>query len=141
MHDILSESGATLAYGLVGIALMALSYLVVEATTPGRLRSQIWDEGNRSCALLLSTKLIGMGAIVTTAVMTSSDDLGTGLIDTVVFGLLGLLLMLVAFYLMDLLTPGRLGSLLVNGEAIHPAGWVVAAADLAVAAVICGAVS
>jgi uncharacterized membrane protein YjfL (UPF0719 family) len=141
LNDILHEGGATLAYGALGIALMALGYLVVEITTPGRLGHQIWTEGNRGAALLLSVKLLGVGMIVTTAIVTSDDDLGQGLLDTAVYGLLGIVLMVVAFYLLDLLTPGKLGATLVDGAGVHPAGWVVAAADLAVAAIVAGAVS
>lgn len=141
MNDILQESGATLAYGALGIALMALGYLVVEVTTPGRLSHQIWTEANRGAALLLSAKLLGVGAIVTTAIVTSDNDLGQGLVDTAVFGGIGIVLMVIAFYLLDVVTPGKLGATLVGGSAIHPAGWVVAAADLAVAAIVAGAVS
>ncbi|MFC6878383.1 MULTISPECIES: DUF350 domain-containing protein [Actinomadura] len=141
MNDILSEGGATLAYGALGIALMALGYLVVEVTTPGRLGHQIWTQANRGAALLLAVKLLGVGMIVTTAIVTSDSDLGDGLVDTAVYGLLGIVLMVLAFYLLDLITPGRLGATLVDGAAIHPAGWVVAAADLAVAAIVAGAVS
>lgn len=143
--DILQEIGATFAYGAVGIALMALGYLVVEVTTPGRLGKQIWTEGNRGAALLLAAKLLGIGAIVTTAIVTSDSDLSEGLIDTAVFGACGIVLMIVAYFLLDVTTPGKLGATLVNaegaGSAIHPAGWVVAAADLGVAAIVAGAVS
>ncbi|WP_329094574.1 DUF350 domain-containing protein [Actinomadura citrea] len=143
--DILHEIGATFAYGAVGIALMALGYLVVEVTTPGRLGRQIWTEGNRGAALLLAAKLLGIAAIVTTAIVTSDSDLTDGLVDTAVFGGIGIVLMIVAFFLLDVLTPGKLGATLVDGggtgAAIHPAGWVVAAADLGVAAIVAGAVS
>jgi uncharacterized membrane protein YjfL (UPF0719 family) len=141
MNDTLHDIGATLAYGAVGIALMALGYLVVEVTTPGRLGRQIWTEANRGAALLLGVKLIGVGAIVTTAIVTSDNDLGQGLVDTAVYGGIGIVLMVVAFYLLDLITPGRLGVTLVDGAVIHPAGWVMAAADIAIAAIVCGAVS
>ncbi|WP_433467453.1 DUF350 domain-containing protein [Spirillospora sp. CA-142024] len=145
MNDILHEIGATFAYGAVGIALMALGYLVVEVTTPGRLGKQIWTEANRGAALLLAVKLFSVGIIVTTAIVTSDNDLSDGLVDTAVFGGIGIVLMVVAFLLLDVLTPGKLGATLVGtggaGTAIHPAGWVVAAADLGVAAIVAGAVS
>ena len=145
MDDLLDEIGATLAYGAVGIALMALGYLVVEVTTPGRLGKQIWTDGNRGAALLLSAKLLGIGVIVTTAIVTSDSDLSDGLLDTAVFGGIGVLLMVVAFYLLDVITPGRMGAILVDpnngGTGVHPAGWVVAAADLGIAAIVAGAVS
>ncbi|MFD0900709.1 DUF350 domain-containing protein [Actinomadura sediminis] len=141
MNDILHDGGATLAYGALGLALMVLGYLVVEVTTPGRLGHQIWTEGNRGAALLLAVKLLGVGAIVTTAIVTSDNDLSDGLLGTAVYGVLGIIIMIVAFYAIDVLTPGKLGAILVGGATIHPAGWVVAAADLAVAAIVCGAVS
>ncbi|MEU8122665.1 DUF350 domain-containing protein [Spirillospora sp. NPDC049024] len=143
--DILHEIGATFAYGAVGIALMAIGYLVVEVTTPGKLGKQIWTEGNRGAALLLAAKLFGTSVIVTTAIVTSDSDLTDGLVDTAVFGGIGIVLMVAAFFLLDVLTPGKLGATLVDaggtGTAIHPAGWVVAAADLGVAAIVAGAVS
>ncbi|MGH3239854.1 MAG: DUF350 domain-containing protein [Spirillospora sp.] len=145
MDDLLDEIGATFAYGAIGIALMAIGYLVVEVTTPGRLGKQIWTDGNRGAALLLSAKLLGIGAIVTTAIITSDNDLSDGLVDTAVFGGIGIVLMVVAFLLLDVTTPGKLGATLVDtqraGTSIHPAGWVVAAADLGVAAIVAGAVS
>ncbi|QKG21768.1 DUF350 domain-containing protein [Actinomadura verrucosospora] len=141
MNDMAHDIGATFAYGAVGIALMAIGYLVVEVTTPGRLGHQIWTEGNKGAALLLGEKLLGIGAIVTTAIVTSDNDLSNGLVDTAVYGAIGIVLMVVAFYFLDVITPGKLGATLVNGATIHPAGWVVAAADIAVAAIVAGAVS
>ncbi|HEY8479952.1 MAG TPA: DUF350 domain-containing protein [Spirillospora sp.] len=145
MNDLLNEIGATFAYGVVGIALMALGYLVVEVMTPGHLGRQIWTEGNRGAALLLAAKLFSVGIIVTTAIVTSDDDLGAGLIDTAVFGGCGIVLMVVAFVLLDVTTPGKLGATLVDadgtGTRIHPAGWVVAAADLGIATIVAGSVS
>ncbi|WP_019629555.1 DUF350 domain-containing protein [Actinomadura atramentaria] len=141
MNSVLHESGAALAYGAVGIALMALGYLVVEVTTPGRLGDQIWLERNRGAALILSAKLLGVGAIVATAIVTSDDGLAQGLLETSVYGLIGIALTVVAFYLLDLLTPGNLGATVVESDVLHPACWVVAAADLATAATVAAAIS
>jgi uncharacterized membrane protein YjfL (UPF0719 family) len=141
IEDILSESGAALAYGAVGIALMALGYLVVEVTTPGHLGRQIWTEGNRGAALILAAKLLGVGAIVTTAIAASEDGLGAGVLSTVTYGVLGILLTLVAFYVLDLLTPGKLGATVVDAAVLHPAAWVVAAMDLGTAAIVAAAIA
>ncbi|MFB4312754.1 DUF350 domain-containing protein [Actinomadura sp. 21ATH] len=141
IDDILQGSGATLAYGAVGIALLALGYLLVEVTTPGKLGQQIWTERNRGAALILAAKLLGVGAIVTTAIATSEDDLAAGILSTVVYALIGMVLMTVAFYLLDLLTPGKLGATVVDERELHPSCWVVAAADLATAAIVAAAIS
>ncbi|WP_018655714.1 DUF350 domain-containing protein [Actinomadura flavalba] len=140
-HDILTESGAALAYGVVAIALMAIGYLVVEITTPGRLGDQIWVERNRGLALILAAKLLGVGAIVATAIVTSEDDLAEGLLSTAVYGLIGIALTVAAFYLLDLLTPGKLGATVAEPSVLHPACWVVGAADLATAVTVAAAIS
>jgi uncharacterized membrane protein YjfL (UPF0719 family) len=147
LDDIVSEGGAALAYGAVGVALMALGFLVVEVTTPGKLGRQIWTERNRGAALILAAKLAGVGAIVTTAILTSEDGLGEGIASTIAYGALGIVLMTLAFYLLDLITPGSLGATVVEAgpeqgaAAIHPACWVVAAMDLATAAIVAAAIS
>ncbi|MFI0353486.1 DUF350 domain-containing protein [Actinomadura sp. 9N407] len=141
INDILQESGAALAYGAVGIALMALGYLVVEVTTPGHLGHQIWTDRNRGAALVLAAKLLGVGAIVTTAIASSEDRLAEGILSTAVYGLLGIILMTIAFYALDLLTPGKLGATVVDPRDLHPACWVVAASDLATAAIVAAAIS
>jgi uncharacterized membrane protein YjfL (UPF0719 family) len=85
-------------------------------------------------------ELLGIGAIVTSAILSSDDRLGQGIADTFGFGVLGLVLMAVAFILVDALTPGRLAPLLSEARP-HPAAWVTASANLATAAIIAAAIS
>ena len=56
------------------------------------------------------------------------------------FTALGAVLLLAGFMLVDWLTPGRLGEILVDPQA-HPAVWVSCALNLAVAAVVCASIS
>ena len=159
LEDLINEGGAALAYGAVGVALMAFGFLIVDLLTPGKLGQLIWTERNRGAGLVLAAKLLGVGAIVTTAILTSEDTLGEGLVSTVVYGVIGIALTSLAFILLDAITPGRLGSIVVEtvrGDAgderdapravqpstgVHPACWVVAATDLATAAIIAAAIS
>ncbi|WP_119727407.1 DUF350 domain-containing protein [Thermomonospora amylolytica] len=146
LNELIEEGGAALAYGAVGVALLALGFLVVEITTPGKLGRQIWTEHNRGAALILAAKLAGVGAIVTTAIAASEDGLAEGLASTAVYGVLGIVIMTLAFYLLDLLTPGSLGATVVGEEGQTPTGgmapacWVVAATDLAIAAIVAAAI-
>ncbi|WTE91122.1 DUF350 domain-containing protein [Streptomyces sp. NBC_01614] len=55
-------------------------------------------------------------------------------------GVLGLLLMAVAFLVLDLVTPGKLGAIVVDPEP-HPAVWVSAACNLAVAAIVAASIA
>jgi uncharacterized membrane protein YjfL (UPF0719 family) len=137
---MLSGLLSALAYGGVGIALLALGYLLVDLVTPGNLRRQIWEQRNRNAALVLVSGLAAVAIIVTTAILTSEDGLVLGLLSTALYGVLGILVMAVAFVLLDLATPGRLGALLVD-EAPHPAVWVTAAVNLAVGAITAAAIS
>jgi uncharacterized membrane protein YjfL (UPF0719 family) len=140
VSDLASGLGAGLAYTLSGVALMLLGVLLVDVLVPGNLREQLWTHRNSNLALVVAAELLGVGAIVTSAILSSDDRLGRGIADTFGFGVLGLVLMAVAFILVDMLTPGRLGALLAEGQP-HPAAWVTASANLATAAIIAAAIS
>ncbi|MFD6417885.1 DUF350 domain-containing protein [Streptomyces sp. NPDC060194] len=140
MDDIVNGLGRASAYGAIGVVLLILGIFLVDALTPGKLGDQIWRDRNRNAALLVSSALLGVGAIVFTAIWTTYDEFGKGLVSTVVFGLLGLVMMAVAFWLVDLLTPGKLGAILVEPEP-HPAVWVTASCNLAVAAIVSASIA
>jgi uncharacterized membrane protein YjfL (UPF0719 family) len=139
-HDLAQGLGEGLAYGLVGTALLGLGFVLVDVLTPGKLGEIIWDDRNPNAALVLSASLLGVGAIVTTAIATSANDFGEGLANTAGYGLLGLLLMAVSFAVVDVLTPGRLGDIVTDAEP-HPAAWITASAHVAVAAIVCAAIA
>jgi uncharacterized membrane protein YjfL (UPF0719 family) len=130
----------TLAYGAIGVLLMGIGYALVDAITPGRLRELIWNERNHNAALLLASNLAGVGIIVVAAIMASDDDFVRGIVGASAYGLLGLLLMAVAFLLLDALTPGKLGEILVDPQP-HPATWVSAVVHVATGAIIAAAIS
>jgi uncharacterized membrane protein YjfL (UPF0719 family) len=129
-----------LAYSAVGTLLMVVGFLAVDLLTPGSLRQLVWAERNRNAVIVLSSGLLGTATIVVTAILTSDDDFGRGIASTVGYGLLGLLLMAASFVVVDLLTPGRLGELLMQPEP-HPAAWVTATAHLSMAAIVAAAIS
>ncbi|MGH4026769.1 MAG: DUF350 domain-containing protein, partial [Pseudonocardiaceae bacterium] len=68
----------------------------------------------------------------------SEDAVIAGLVSTMVYGVLGLLLMGLSFLVVDLLTPGSLGALLIESTP-HPAAWVTATSHLVVAAIVSAA--
>ncbi|KJY33559.1 MULTISPECIES: DUF350 domain-containing protein [unclassified Streptomyces] len=140
MNDILHGLGAAAVFGGVGVVLLLLGILLVDALTPGRLGHQIWVERNRNAAVLLSSALLGIGGIVFTAILYTYEDFGKGLVSTGCFGVLGLVLMAVAFWVVDVLTPGKLGAILVDPEP-HPAVWVTASCNLAVAAIVSASIA
>ncbi len=136
VHGIL----ASVAFSVEGIVLLLGGFLLTDALTPGQLRRQIWTERNRNAAMFLGSAVLGVAAIVFTSIITTYAELARGLASTGVFGVLGLLLMAGAFRLVDALTPGRLGEIVVDPDQ-HPAVWVSCATNLAVAAIVCAAIS
>jgi uncharacterized membrane protein YjfL (UPF0719 family) len=140
MTDIVNGLGRATAYGALGVVLLVLGIVLVDVLTPGRLGRLIWEERNRNAAVLLSSALLGIGGIVFTSIWTTYDDFGKGLVSTAAFGLLGLVLMAVAFLVVDLVTPGKLGATLVEPEP-HPAVWVTASCNLAVAAIVSASIA
>ncbi|MFG1949816.1 DUF350 domain-containing protein [Micromonospora sp. NPDC048830] len=140
MQSLVTDLLVTLAYGVVGVVLMAIGYVLVDVATPGKLHELIWTERNRNAALLLASNLAGVGTIVVAAIAASADDFVPGLVGAAAYGILGLVVMAAAFVLLDVATPGRLGEILVDPEP-HPAVWVSAVVHLATGAIIAAAIS
>ncbi|MGW4727484.1 DUF350 domain-containing protein [Streptomyces sp. S1] len=140
MSDIVNGLGRTSAYGALGVVLLILGIVLVDLLTPGKLGRQIWEDRNRNAAILLSSALLGIGGIVFTSIWTTYDDFAKGLLSTAAFGLLGLVMMAVAFLVVDLVTPGKLGATLVDPEP-HPAVWVTASCNIAVSAIVSASIA
>ena len=135
LSDVFTEVGIAATYGLVGLVLMAVGFALVDVLTPGNLREQVWVERNRNASILLASNLLGVGIIVATAIAASENEWGKGIVSTLAYGLLGLVLMGLSFVVIDAVTPGKLGALMVAEEP-HPAVYVNGAAHLAVAAIV-----
>ncbi|WBB73556.1 DUF350 domain-containing protein [Micromonospora sp. WMMD1128] len=140
MQHLVTDLLVTLAYGVVGVVLMAVGYLLVDLATPGKLHELIWAERNRNATLLLASNLLGVGTVVVAAIVSSADDFVLGLVGSAAYGFLGLVIMAAAFVLLDVATPGKLGELLVDPEP-HPAVWISATVHVATGAIIAAAIS
>ena len=140
LEDLLSGAGRSIVFGLVGIGLMALGYLLVDLLTPGKLRDLIFVERNPNAGLLLAANQLGIALIVFTAIFTSFDSFGQGLASTVLFGIIGIAIMGVAFVVLDMITPGKLGEVICAPER-HPAAMVSAASHFGAALIICACIA
>ncbi len=133
---MLASIGYAVAYTAVGLALLALGYLALDLLTPGHLGRHIYEDRSVNAALTLAAGFLGQGAIVFASIWTNATSgFGEALLYTVVFGVLGVLLQAVAFLVLDVITPGRLGRHLTE-PVFHPASLVSAAVQLAVAAIV-----
>ncbi len=129
-----------LLYGAEGIALMAIGYVVIDLLTPGNLGRIMVEERNRDASLIVAAALLGIGAIVAVAIYSAEGHLGQGLLQAGGYGLLGILLMGVAFRVIDVLTPDRLGHILMSKED-QPVTFMISASLIAVGAILAAAIS
>jgi uncharacterized membrane protein YjfL (UPF0719 family) len=133
---VLQSIGYAVAYTGVGIVLLTLGFYALDLLTPGHLGRHIYEDRSVNAALTLSAGFLGQGAIVFASIWTNATSgFGLALLYTVAFGVLGVALQAVAFVVLDLITPGKLGVHLTERQ-FHPASLVSAAVQLAVAAII-----
>ena len=133
---MLQSIGYAVAYTGVGIALLILGFFMLDLLTPGHLGRHIAENRSVNAGLVLAAGFLGQGLIVFASIWTNGTSaFGLALLYTVVFGILGVVMQAVAFLVLDLITPGRLGTHVME-VAFHPASLVLAAAQLAVALII-----
>ena len=133
---MLASIGYAVAYTGIGILLLVVGAIALDLLTPGHLARHIYEERSVNAAIALAAGFLGQGAIAFTTIWTNATSgFGTALGYTVVFGLVGVALQVVAFVVLDLLTPGKLGATLMQVP-FHPASLVTAAATLAVSVII-----
>ena len=140
LSDLVGGVLATLAYAVVGSTVLALGYVVLDAITPGNLRHLVYSDHNTNAAVLAGANVLALGGIVTVAMVTADDDLGRGLLQAGVYGLIGIALLAAAFKVLDLLTPGDLGQICTDPQGT-PAVYVTAAFQIALGAVLAAAIS
>jgi len=140
LEDLLNGAGRSVVFGLLGIGLMAIGFVMVDLLTPGKLKDLIWRDKNPNAALLLSANQLGIAIIVFTAIFTSYDSFGQGLASTIIFGIIGIAIMGFGFIVLDWMTPGKLGEVICTPER-HPGAMVSAAAHFGTAVIVAACIA
>jgi hypothetical protein len=140
LEDLLNGAGRSVVFGLIGIGLMAVGFVMVDLLTPGKLRDLLWREKNPNAALLLASNQLGIAVIVFTAIFTSYDSFGQGLASTVIFGIIGIAIMGFGFIVLDWMTPGKLGEVICTPER-HPGAVVSAASHFGAALIVAACIA
>jgi len=140
-EDLATELAAGTLYGLVGIVLLAIGFYMMDLLTPGNLGRQLCEDRNRNAGVIVSAAMLAIGIIVTSAIIASDGDLAEGLGQSAGFGLVGILLMGVAFVVVDLITPGKLGDIVMGEEGHEPMVFVTSAALLSIGGIVAAAIS
>ncbi len=96
---------------------------------------------NRNLGVIVSSAMLAVGIIVTSAIIASDGDLAEGLGQSAGFGLVGILLLGVAFVVIDLITPGKLGDIVMGEDGHEPMVFVTSAALLSIGGIVAAAIS
>ena len=137
---LFEDLAAGLLYGLVGIVLLAVGFFVIDLLTPGKLGRLLCEDRNRNAGVLVASGLLAIGIIVTSAIIASEGSLSRGLGQSAGFGLVGILLLGIAFLVIDLITPGKLGDT-VTGDRHEPMVYVLSASLVSVGGIVAAAIS
>jgi uncharacterized membrane protein YjfL (UPF0719 family) len=131
---------AAILYFLVGVAVLAAGFVMVDLLTPGNLRQLVFVERRPNAVAVASGMYVALAIVVVTAIVASSSDLGQGLVDAAVYGLVGVALQGVALVVLEVVVPGRFRDLIAD-ERLHPAAIATAVALVSVGAVNAAALS
>lgn len=138
-HDLVRGIGAVLLYGVVGLVLMFAGFYAIDWTTPGKLSSLV-RRGLPNAVMVTASGLLSMAFIVVVAIANSASDLTEGLITSLVYGLVGIIVQVLAVRLLEWATRIDISSA-IESEKFAPASIVVAAAHLALGLVVAVGVS
>lgn len=130
--------GAIVIYAVLGVLLMLIGFWATDLTTPGKL-SQLVREGRPGAVIVTAGGLLGMAFIVVTAIYGAAGALAEGLLATLIYGLVGIIVQVAAVRLLEWVTGIRIGDVLAAEEA-RPEAWVVAIAHIALGLVVAVAI-
>ena len=138
--ELLDGIGVSLAYFGVGALVLAVGFVVLDLLTPGSLRHHVFVDHRPNAAALHAASAVALAIVVVTVMTNASDSLAEGLVDVVVYGLLGVVFQAATLVILELLVPGRFRDL-VAAPRFSTSMLAVAATLLAVAAVNAAAIA
>ena len=130
--------GAILLYAVLGVLLMLLGFYAVDVTTPGKLNRMV-RAGLPNSVLVTAAGMVSMAFIVVVAIYASSGALLEGLLASLIFGFVGIVVQVGGVRLLEWVTGIEIGPVLA-AERIQPQAFVVAAAHIALGLVVAVAI-
>lgn len=127
---LINGVAGTLAYFALAAVILVVGFVILDLITPGKLHELVFVHHLPNAAVITVAQQVSIGIIVVTAVLTSSDNLTQGLIETAVFGALGLVIQVIVMALLEVFIPGRFRDLVEDPKL--RSGAVVAAVILVV---------
>ena len=134
LPELLNGVGVALAYFGVSALVLVAGFLVLDQLTRGSLRHHVFVAHRPNAAVLHAASAVALSIIVVTVMANASDALAWGLLDVVVYGLLGIVFQAFTLVIIELVVPGRFRDL-VSAPKFSTASLAVAATLIAVGAV------
>jgi uncharacterized membrane protein YjfL (UPF0719 family) len=131
--------GAIALYAVVGLVLILFGFYAIDWTTPGKLYDLV-RTGKPNAVLVTSAGLVSMAFIIVVAITSSASDLTAGLITSLVYGAIGIVVQVAAVRILEWATRINIGEM-IQSEKYSPASVVVAAAHVALGLVVAVAIS
>jgi uncharacterized membrane protein YjfL (UPF0719 family) len=125
-------------YAILGLALIIVGFYVLDWTTPGPLRTLV-QAGRPNAAAIAASGVLSLAFIVVLAIYSSSGDLVDGLVNTLAFGLLGIVAQAFSVRIVELVTGIDIGSVLAK-EQYTPEVFVVVAAHFGLGLIVAAAI-
>jgi uncharacterized membrane protein YjfL (UPF0719 family) len=126
---------ATLLYFAVGVVVLLVGFLMIDILTPGSLRREVFVDRRPNAVVIASATFAAIATVIVAAILTSSDELAQGLLDVVVYGVIGVVLQAIALILLDAVVPGRRLQDHIEDPGLHPAVFATATILLTVGAI------
>jgi uncharacterized membrane protein YjfL (UPF0719 family) len=131
---------STLLYFVVGVVVLISGFAVIDALTPGKLRTQVFVERRPNAVVVTAAMDLSLTLVIVSAIVASADQLGQGLVDTLVYGLVGVALQGVALVVLEAVVPGQYRNI-IDAEEFHPASIAAAVVLLAIGGINAAALS
>ncbi|MGV0643149.1 DUF350 domain-containing protein [Mycolicibacterium sp. XJ2546] len=139
-ENLVQNVVAAVLYFAIGVVVLAAGFVMVDALTPGNLRQMVFVERRPNAVAVACGMYAALALVVATAIIASSSELGQGLVDAAVYGLVGVALQGLALIVLEIVVPGRFRDLIAD-ERLHPAAIATAVTLLAVGGVNAAALS
>ena len=130
--------GAIVLYAIVGVVLVLLGFYAVDITTPGKL-NELVRAGAPNAVAVTAAGMVSMAFIVVVAIYTSGGRLAEGLLSSLIYGLLGIVVQVAGVRVLEYVTGIDIGAAL-RSEVYTPAASVVCAAHVALGLVVAVAI-
>ena len=89
---LIQNTVAAALYFVVGITVLGAGFLLADLLTPGSLRHLVFVQHRPNAVAVACGMYLALAMVTATAIVASSAELGQGLVDALVYGLVGVLL-------------------------------------------------